>query len=95
MWSGIPISLQILRFVVIHTVKGFSMVSEAEVDVFLERRLGIRKCGIEPQESTRMFSSISPQKKPESATVLFCLYRSLALASLGGTLLTASAPINP
>ena len=36
MWSGIPISLQILRFVVIHTVKGFSMVSEAEVDVFLE-----------------------------------------------------------
>ena len=24
------------------------------------RRLGIRKCGIEPQESTRIFSSISP-----------------------------------
>ena len=31
------------------------------------RRLGIRKCGIEPQESTRIFSSISPPKKPESA----------------------------
>ena len=25
-----------LQFVVIHTVKGFSIVSEAEVDVFLE-----------------------------------------------------------
>src|SRR5574341_1109169 len=26
-----------------------------------------RKCGIEPQESTRIFSSISPPQKPESA----------------------------
>ena len=34
--SGIPISLRIFQFVVIHTVKGFSIVSEAEVDVFLE-----------------------------------------------------------
>ena len=30
------ISLGIFQFVVIHTVKGFSIVSEAEVDVFLE-----------------------------------------------------------
>ena len=35
-WSGIPISLRILQFVVIHTDKGFSAVNEAEVDVFLE-----------------------------------------------------------
>ena len=35
-WSGIPISLRIFQFVVIHTVKGFSVVSETEVDVFLE-----------------------------------------------------------
>ena len=35
-WYGIPISLRIFQFVVIHTVKGFSIVSEAEVDVFLE-----------------------------------------------------------
>ena len=34
--SGIPISLRIFQFVVIHTVKGFSIVSEAKVDVFLE-----------------------------------------------------------
>ena len=33
-WSGIPISLRIVRFVVIHRVKGFSVVNEA--DVFLE-----------------------------------------------------------
>ena len=36
MLSGIPISLRISQFVVIHTVKGFSVVNEAEVDVFLE-----------------------------------------------------------
>ena len=35
-WSGIPFFLGIFQFVVIHTVKGFSIVSEAEVDVFLE-----------------------------------------------------------
>ena len=35
-WSGIPISLSIFQFVVIHTVKGFSIVNEAEVNAFLE-----------------------------------------------------------
>ena len=35
-YSGIPISLGIFQFVVIHTVKVFSVVNEAEVDVFLE-----------------------------------------------------------
>ena len=35
-WSSIPISFRIFQFVVIHTVKGFSVVNEAEVDVFLE-----------------------------------------------------------
>jgi len=35
-WSGIPISLRIFLFVVIHTVKDFSAVNEEEVDVFLE-----------------------------------------------------------
>ena len=34
-WSGIPISLRNFQFVVIHTVKGFSVVNEADVDVFL------------------------------------------------------------
>ena len=35
-WSGIPISLRISQFVVIHTVKGFSIVNEAEINVILE-----------------------------------------------------------
>ena len=35
-WSGIPISKNFPQFVVIHTIKGFSVVNEAEVDVFLE-----------------------------------------------------------
>ena len=35
-WSGIPISKKFPQFVVIHTVKGFSVVNEAEVDIFLE-----------------------------------------------------------
>ena len=34
-WCGIPISKNFPQFVVIHTVKGFSIVNEAE-DVFLE-----------------------------------------------------------
>ena len=36
MSSGIPISLRILQFVMIYRVKGFNIVNEAEVDVFLE-----------------------------------------------------------
>ena len=36
MWSGIPISLRSFQFVVIHTVKGISVVNEAQVDIFLE-----------------------------------------------------------
>ena len=35
-WSGIPISLRILQFVVIHTVKGFSIADKTEIDVLLE-----------------------------------------------------------
>ena len=35
-WSGIPISGRIFQFVVIHTVKGCSIVIEPEGDVFLE-----------------------------------------------------------
>ena len=35
-WPGIPISLRIFQFVVIHRVKAFSIVDEEEVDVFLE-----------------------------------------------------------
>ena len=36
MWSGIPIFMNFPQFVVTHTVKGFSIVNKAEIDVFLE-----------------------------------------------------------
>ena len=35
-WSDIPISLRVFQFAVIHIVKGFSIVNEAEADDFLE-----------------------------------------------------------
>ena len=35
-WSGIPISLRIFQFVVIHRVKGFGVVNKAEANVFLK-----------------------------------------------------------
>ena len=35
-WPGIPISLRIFQFFVIHTAKGFGVVNKAELDVFLE-----------------------------------------------------------
>ena len=35
-WSGIPISKDFPQFIVIHTVKGFSIVNEAELVFFLE-----------------------------------------------------------
>ena len=34
--SGIPISLRVFQFVVIHIVKAFSILNKTEVDVFLE-----------------------------------------------------------
>ena len=39
-WSGIPVCLRIFQFVVIHTFKGFGVVSEAEVDFFFFNSLG-------------------------------------------------------
>ena len=35
-WPGIPIFQNFPQFIVIHTVKGFGIVNEAEIDVFLE-----------------------------------------------------------
>ena len=36
MWSGIPVFSRIFQFVVIYTVKGFSITNRAEIDVFLQ-----------------------------------------------------------
>ena len=35
-WSDIPISWRLFQFMVIHTIKGFGIVNNAEIDVFLE-----------------------------------------------------------
>ena len=35
-WSGISMSFRIFQFVVIHTVKGFNVANETEIDAFLE-----------------------------------------------------------
>ena len=42
-WSGIPIFQDCPQFIAIHTVKGFGIVSKAEIDVFLEQGIGGRK----------------------------------------------------
>ena len=35
-WSGIPISQNFPKFIVIHTINGFGVVNKAEIDIFLE-----------------------------------------------------------
>ena len=35
-WSGILISKNFPEFVVVHTFKGFGIVNEAEIDIFVE-----------------------------------------------------------
>ena len=42
-WSGIPISLRPFQFVVIHTVQGFGVVNEAEVDALLGRPCALKR----------------------------------------------------
>ena len=42
-WSDIPISLRIFQFVMIHTVKGFCAVTEAELDVFVVFPLQVKE----------------------------------------------------
>ena len=59
-WSGIPISWRIFPFVVIHTVKGFGIVSEAEVDVFLELSCSF----YDPVNVPNLISSSSAFSKP-------------------------------
>ena len=54
-WSGIPISLRIFQFVVIHTVKGFSIVNETEVKLqgtkLVHRNYMHRKCNAQKLDS--------------------------------------------
>ena len=59
-WDGIPISLRIFQSVVIHTVKGFSVASEAEIDVFLE----FSCFSYDPADVGNLISGLSAFSKP-------------------------------
>ena len=52
--------MNILQFVVIHTVKGFNVVNEAEVDVFLE----ISSFFYDPTDFDNLISDSSAFSKP-------------------------------
>ena len=55
-----PISLRIFQFVVFHTVNGFSIVNEAEVDVFLEFPCFLH----DPTNVGNLISGFSASSKP-------------------------------
>ena len=59
-WSGIPISKNFPQFVVIHTVKGFSVVNEVETDIFLEFSCFF----YDPTDVDNLISGSSPFSKP-------------------------------
>ena len=68
-WSGIPISWRIFhKFVVIHTLKGFSVVSEAEVDIFLE----LSHCFDDPADAGNLISDSSAFSKSSLNIWKFC-----------------------
>ena len=59
MQSGISISLKIFQFAVIHIVKGISVVTEAEVDVFMELSCFLH----DPTNAGNLFSGSSAFSK--------------------------------
>ena len=59
-WSGIPITKNFPWFVVIHTVQGFNVVNEAEVDVFLELPCFLH----DPMNVGNLISGSSASSKP-------------------------------
>ena len=59
-WSGIPISKNFLQFVVVHIVKSFSIVTEADVYVFLELRCFLN----DPTNISNLISGFSVFSKP-------------------------------
>ena len=68
--SGIPISLRIFQFVVIHIVKGFGEVDKAEVDVYLE--LSYFFC--DPVDVGYLISGCSAFSKPNLNICMFSVH---------------------
>ena len=46
-WSGISMSLRVFQFVVIYTVQSFSIVNEAELDVYISHNISLLKVSTE------------------------------------------------
>ena len=78
-WSGIPISLRIFQFVVIHRVKCFSIDNEAEADVFLKFLCFLH----DPMNVGHLISGSSPFSKPSLYIWKFSVHRLLKLSSKG------------
>ena len=73
-WSCIPISLRIFQFVVIHTIKDFSIVNEA--DVFLEFPCFV----YDPADVGHLISYYSAFSKTSFYICKFCFTYSWSLA---------------
>ena len=67
---GIPISLRIFQFVVIHTVKGFGIITKAEVDVFLELSCFFN----DPMDVSNLISGSSAFSKSSLLEIQFMYY---------------------
>ena len=78
-------SLRIFRFVVIHTVKGFSVVTEAEIDVFLE----FSSFFDNPTNVGNLISGSSAFSKPSLCVIELCkpLYHDKAIIQEGDSFL--------
>ena len=84
-WSGNLISLRIFQFVVVHTVKGFSIVNESEVHVFLEFSWFL----YDPVDVGNLISGSSAfSQSRTSGSSQFMYYWSLAWRILSITLLS-------
>ena len=84
-WSSLPISWRVFQFVVSHTVKGFSVVNETEVDVFLEFPCFL----YDPANVDNLFSGSSAFSKPTLNIWKFSVHMMLkpSLKDLSVTLL--------
>ena len=88
-WSGIPTSWRIFQFVVIHTVKGFSIVNEAEVDVLWNSLVFPRIQQMLAIWSLVPLAFLNPAWTSGSSQFTYCW--SLAWRILSNTLLACAA----
>ena len=80
-----PVSLRIFQFVVIHTVKSFSVVSEVELDVFLELLCFLYDSTSVGNLISCSLSFLNPAHTPEISLLMY--YWSLSWRILSITLL--------